>query len=261
MKSYRVKESIPKDAEKELAEYPELTRHLLFHREIKKRDTAKVFLNPDYYVHVHDPFLLLGMEKAVERILRAIEKKEKICIYSDYDMDGIPGAIVLSDFFKKIGYFENIRVYIPHRHDEGFGLNHDALLDIAKEGAKLLITIDCGIADPKEVAHANRLGLDVIVTDHHLPGPKLPEAFAILNPKCSPKYPFQDLCGSGVVFKLIQAILKKNNFGLKEGVEKWLLDMVGMATCSDMVPLVGENRVFAHYGLKVLRKSPRVGLM
>ncbi|MDD5068556.1 MAG: single-stranded-DNA-specific exonuclease RecJ [Candidatus Pacebacteria bacterium] len=261
MKSYSTRACLPKDAEKELEAFPELTRHLLFHRGIQNGEDAKTFLNPDYISHVHDPFLLSGMEKAVQRILKAIEKKEKICIYSDYDMDGIPGAIVLSDFFKRIGYKENIRVYIPHRHDEGFGLNHDAIEDIAKEGAKLLITIDCGIADPKEVAHANSLGLDVIVTDHHLPGKILPEAFAIINPKCSPEYPFQDLCGSGVVFKLVQALLLKNDFGLKEGTEKWLLDMVGMATCSDMVPLVGENRVFAQYGLKVLRKSPRVGLV
>ncbi len=152
-------------------------------------------------------------------------------------------------------------MYIPHRHDEGFGLNYDAIDDIAKENAKLLVTIDCGIAGIKEVLHANTRGLDVIVTDHHLPGEVLPQAYSIVNPKCSPDYPFKDLCGSGVIFKLVQGILKKNNFGLKEGTEKWLLDMVGMATCSDMVPLQGENRAFAHYGLKVLRKSPRVGLI
>ncbi len=232
MKSYSLKGGISQGAKKNLGKFPPLTQELLFSRGISDANSAESFLKPDYYAHTHDPFLLSGMEKAVERILLAIEKKEKICIYSDYDMDGIPGAIVFSDFFKKIGYFENIRVYIPHRHDEGFGLNHDAIEDIAKENAKLLITIDCGIADPKEVAHANTLGLDVIVTDHHLPPEKLPKAFAIINPKCSPEYPF-----------------------------KWLLDMVGIATLSDMVPLVGENRVFAHYGLKVLRKSPRVGLM
>jgi single-stranded-DNA-specific exonuclease len=201
------------------------------------------------------------MDKAVSRILKAIENKEKIIIYSDYDADGVPGAVVLSDFFKKIGA-TNFEVYIPHRHLEGFGLHKDAIDSFVEKKVTLLITIDCGIADVEEVVHAQSLGIDVIVTDHHLPTNGTPKAFAVLDAKqdgC--EYPYKMLCGSGVVYKLIQAILQKNRFGIKVGAEKWLLDMVGIATCADMVPLQGENRVFAYYGLKVLRKSPRLGLM
>ena len=173
------------------------------------------------------------------------------------------GAVVLHDFFKKIG-FDNFENYIPHRHDEGFGLNMEAVEEFGKNGAKLLITIDCGIADVKEVERLNELGIDVIITDHHELSGATPPAYAILNSKQTDcPYPEKMLCGAGVVFKLVQALIAKENLDwkLKEGVEKWLLDMVGLATLSDMVPLIGENRVFAYYGLKVLRKSPRVGLM
>ncbi|KKR53621.1 MAG: Single-stranded-DNA-specific exonuclease RecJ [Parcubacteria group bacterium GW2011_GWA1_40_21] len=238
-------------------------RRLLFYRGIENNDDAEKFLNPDYDSGTHDPFLMKDMDKAVERILKAIEQNEKIIIYSDYDADGIPGAVVLHDFFKKIG-FNNFENYIPHRHEEGFGLNMEAVEEFGKSGAKLLITIDCGIADVKEVERLNELGIDVIITDHHELGEKIPPAYAILNSKQTECfYPEKMLCGAGVVFKLVQALISKKNIDwqLKEGAEKWFLDMVGLATLSDMVPLTGENRVFAYYGLKVLRKSPRVGLM
>lgn len=235
-----------------------LLDHLLHHRGVTP-ETRDNFLNPSYDLGLNDPFLLSDMQKAVDRIDTAISKNEKIMIFSDYDADGIPGAVVLSDFFKMICY-DNVGVYIPHRHSEGFGLNPEAIDSISINSAKLLITIDCGITDVEEVALANELGMDVIITDHHMPGPVLPAAFAIVNPKTSPEYPDQMICGSGTVFKLVQGMLKKNRRGVPEGKEKWLLDMVGIATLSDMVPLMGENRVLASYGLKVLRKSPRVGL-
>lgn len=261
MPKYAVREKIPESVSTELSAYPELLRTLLYYRGVDSAVVAAKFLNPHFENDAHDPFLMKDMDKAVTRILQAVEKKEKTIIYSDYDADGVPGAVVLSDFFKKIG-FNNFEVYIPHRHLEGFGLHKDAIDSFKEKKATLLITIDCGIADVEEVAHAQSLGIDVIVTDHHLPTNGTPAAFAILDAKqdgC--EYPYKMLCGSGVIFKLVQAILQKNRFGLKDGAEKWLLDMVGIATCADMVPLVGENRVFAYYGLKVLRKSPRVGLM
>ncbi|MDP3962307.1 MAG: single-stranded-DNA-specific exonuclease RecJ [bacterium] len=251
MKSYRVREKVNGD----------LLDHLLFYRGIRTQEEKENFLNPDYDKHTHDPFLLKDAEKAAERIIKAIENEEKTVIYSDYDTDGIPAGVALHDLFKKIG-FKNFTNYIPHRHDEGFGLNEDAIRQFVEEKVQLLITIDCGIADLACVELAQKNGIDVIVTDHHLPGPTLPPAFAIVNPKqadCA--YPEKMLCGAGVIYKLIQAILTKNRFGIKEGWEKWLLDMVGIATLSDMVPLKGENRVFAYYGLSVLRKSPRKGLM
>ena len=268
MSKYAVREKIPASADKELSAYPELLRTLLFYRGLDTAVTAEKYLNPHFENDVHDPFLMKDMDKAVTRILQAVENKEKVVIYSDYDADGVPGAVAFSDFFKKIG-FNNFEVYIPHRHLEGFGLHKDAIDSFKEKKVNLIITIDCGIADVDEVAHAQSLGIDVIVTDHHLPvslgagSPVVvPPAFAVLDAKqadCG--YPYKMLCGSGVIYKLIQAILQKNRFGLKEGAEKWFLDMVGIATCADMVPLKGENRVFAYYGLKVLRKSPRLGLM
>lgn len=249
-----------------LTGYPEFLRILLSNRGIIDKTEAEDFLNPNYEKGLHNPFLFNDMEKAVERIFKALENKEKIIIFSDYDADGIPGGIIIHDFFKKIGY-KNFTNYIPHRHDEGFGLSLDAIKEFKKEGINLIITVDCGITDVLEVELANSLGIDVIITDHHLPGEKLPKAVAIIDAKIPDnKYPFVDLCGAGVAFKLVQAVLikmkdSKNLFEIQEGWEKWLLDMVGIATLSDMVPLVGENRILAFFGLKVLRKSPRLGLV
>lgn len=244
-----------------LAGYPELLRTLLLNRGIETKADTESFLLPDYVRDLNDPFLLPDMEKAVTRILVAIENKEKIVIYSDYDADGIPGGVVLHDLFKKVGY-ANVTNYIPHRHLEGFGLNHEAILKFKEDKIGLIITVDCGVTDVEEAARAKELGIDVIITDHHIPAEKLPDCVAVVDAKrTDSKYPFKELCGAGVAFKLAQALLKRNNFGLKEGVEKWFLDMVGIATMSDMVPLVGENRALAYYGIKVLRKSPRVGMM
>ncbi|MDP3726411.1 MAG: single-stranded-DNA-specific exonuclease RecJ, partial [bacterium] len=169
------------------------------------------------------------------------------------------------DFFKKIGY-ENFENYIPHRHAEGFGLNISAIDACKKNDAKLLVTVDCGITNVKEIAHANALGIDMIVTDHHESPEILPEAYVILNPhQKGDEYPFKELCGCGVAFKFIQGIIQEGKrrgvFEISDGWEKWLLDMVAIATISDMVPLLGENRALAYYGLKVLRKSPRPGLV
>lgn len=217
------------------------------------------FLAPDYS-KLYSPLLLPNMEKARDRVIRAMQEGEHITVFSDYDADGIPGAVVLSDFFKRAKY-ENVSFYIPHRHDEGFGLNKSALDEVAERGAKLVITVDCGIADIEEVSHANALGMEVVITDHHEPKDVSPEAYAIVNPKLKgSEYPFKELCGAGVAFKLVQAILEKEGFGIKPGMEKWSLDMVGIATLSDMVPLANENRILASFGLDVLRKSPRPGL-
>ncbi len=235
--------------------------NLLFYRNIKTPQEKEDFLNPNYEKHIHDPFLLKDAKKAAERIIKAIEENQSIVIYSDYDADGIPAGVLFHDFFKKIN-FKNFINYIPHRHDEGFGLNVDAVNQFIKDKVNLLITLDCGISDIEAVKVAKENGIDVIITDHHEPHEELPQAFAIVDHKqkdCD--YPEKILCGSGVGFKLIQAILKIKRFDVKEGHEKWFLDMVGMATLSDMVPLVGENRALAHFGLRVLKMSPRKGLM
>ena len=243
----------------ELTQYPELLRELLQNRGITTKAEAEIFLNPRYE-DLFDPFLIKDMDRAVDRILRALQGNERIAIWSDYDCDGIPGGVLLHDFFKKIEYphFQN---YIPHRHEEGYGLNIGGIEKLKYDGVSLIITVDVGITDIEKVAHANSLKMDVIVTDHHLPGSILPPAYAVVNSKrADDAYPFKELCGSGVAFKLVQALIKRGNFGLKEGWEKWLLDVAGIATIADMVPLVGENRILAYFGLQVLRKSRRPGL-
>lgn len=257
---YSVKETPSEEILANLSRYPLFVQTLLASRGIHTEEKAEEFFTPSYERDLHDPFLMKGMEEAVTRVLFAIEKKEKIIIYSDYDADGIPGGAMLRSFFDSIGY-ENVENYIPHRHDEGFGLHADAVSSLADNSANLIITIDCGIADVSAGLVAKGRGVDLIITDHHESGGELPHALAILDhkqPGCT--YPEQVLCGTGVAYKLVQGILAKNRFGLKDGYEKWLLDLVGIATLSDMVPLTGENRALAHYGLMVLRKSPRLGL-
>ncbi|MGC9605323.1 MAG: single-stranded-DNA-specific exonuclease RecJ [Minisyncoccia bacterium] len=260
MPAYAKRRTLTAHEKDALTGHSDLLAHLLFHRGLADKTSADRFLNPDYERDTYDPSLLKDADKAADRIIKAVKNNEKIAIYADYDADGIPGAAMFYDFFNRIG-FKDFIIYIPHRHHEGFGLNEEAVASLSEQGAKLVITVDCGISDTVAVERANKLGIDVIITDHHEPPQGLPPAFAIVDHKqadCA--YPDKDLCGTGVAFKLIQAILAKDRFGLKKGMEKWLLDLVGLATLSDMVPLTGENRVFAHYGLAVMRKSQRKGL-
>jgi len=259
--SYSVRPQLSSSEREKLSMFSDFSSHLLFHRGIKTNEDAQAFIQPNYERDVHDPLLLKDAEKAALRIIKAIENNEKIAIYSDYDADGIPGAVMFADFLRRINVL-NFIVYIPHRHDEGFGVHVAAVQELAEQNVKVMITIDCGITDVAAVTHAVEQGIDVIITDHHEPPEILPPAFAIIDHKqVDCVYPDKNLCGSGTAYKLVQAILAKNRFGLKEGHEKWLLDMVGIATLSDMVPLIGENRALAYYGLAVLRKSPRKGLM
>lgn len=259
MSAYELASPISSTVASALEAYHPLVRQLLHNRGVTTSEAAKAWLEPEYDSVLNDPFLLNDMEVAVERILRAITNNEQVVIYSDYDCDGIPGAVVLHDFFTEVG-FSNFSVYIPHRHYEGFGFNEEAAEKLAKSGAELIITIDCGTGDAAAVAAANRHGVDVIVTDHHQATGALPAAVAVVNPAISPEYPFPYLCGAGVIFKVVQALLARGEFSVISGREKWWLDMVGLATVSDMVSLTGENRSLAHYGLHVLRKSRRLGL-
>ncbi|MFA6251344.1 MAG: single-stranded-DNA-specific exonuclease RecJ [Candidatus Paceibacterota bacterium] len=240
----------------------ELLDLLLGNRGISDEDRER-FLNPSYEEHLYDPFLMKDMERACVRIFEAIEAKEKIVIYSDYDCDGIPASVIMHDFFHKINY-DNFSIYIPDRHDEGYGLHHDAIDQFIQDEVKLLITFDLGITAVEEVSKAQANGMDVIITDHHEPQDEVPRAYAILNHKqvgCN--YPDKMLCGAGIAFKLVQALVKKYGeyWKIHKGWEKWLLDMAGVATLADQVPLLNENRVLAYYGLKVLRKGHRPGLV
>ncbi|MFA7302496.1 MAG: single-stranded-DNA-specific exonuclease RecJ [Candidatus Paceibacterota bacterium] len=246
-----------------LAEYDDLTAALLVRRGVATKEDAEKFLNPSYDLHLHDPLLMTDMAKGARRLANAILAQERIAVWSDYDCDGIPGAVLLHDFLKKAGAnFEN---YIPHRHLEGYGVSTPGIEKLAKSGVKLIVTVDSGITDLEATARAKELGIEVIVTDHHLPKETLPDALAVINPnaRASETYPYHDLCGSSVAWKLVCAALAVEPT-LREkvpmGWEKWLLDMVGLATIADMVALTGENRVLATYGLLVMRKSPRLGL-
>ena len=246
----------------ELKEYDDLVAGLLARRNIVTRENAQTFLQPSYEDHVGDPMLIKNMPKAAERIARALDTGERITVWSDYDCDGIPGGVILHDFLKKVN--ANFTNYIPHRHNEGYGVNPLGIEKIAKEGTTLLITVDSGIVDTDAVLKANELGIDVIITDHHLPGAQLPPAYAVIDPKQAEEtYPFRELCGAGLAWKTVCAVLAHGFTGREKipvGWEKWLLDMVAIATVADMVPLTGENRVLVKYGLFVMRKSPRLGL-
>lgn len=269
MGAYRVRPYESETYEAELSFVPPLVRRLLVGRGLTTQKEAEVFLSPDWERDSHDPFLMKDMDLAVERILTAVRENERIAIWSDYDMDGIPGAVVLWDFFARIGY-ANVVHHTPHRNRDGFGLNTHGLDMLRSDGVSFVITIDCGIGDVEQVAYANSIGLSIIVTDHHLPGAVLPPAYAVINPKRSDcTYPEKMLCGAAVAFKLVQGLLRSlttSNLEPKTvnqppiGWDKWLLDMAGMSTIADMVPLRGENRLIAHFGLVVLRKSRRVGL-
>ena len=215
-----------------------------------------IFLEPtrnDFY----DPFLLPDMEKAISRIIEAIDKKEKIVIFGDYDVDGITSTTVLKKFLEERGMEVGYR--IPNRLKEGYGLNSPAIKEIVDSGATLMITVDCGISGIDEVEYANSLKIDTIVTDHHEPLEILPKAIAVVDPKIADsKYPFRELAGVGVVFKLIQAISIKLNLEAKEYLK--YLDLVALGTISDIVPLVDENRVITKLGLKLIVAQKNLGL-
>lgn len=239
----------------------DLADRLLKNRGIVLDEDRSIFLNPTYATH--DPFLMKDMDRALVRFYTAIKQNEHIVVYSDYDADGIPGAVILSDLFKKIGY-TNISNYIPDRHSDGYGLSVSAIDEAKEKNASLIITIDLGITGVQEVIRAKELGIDVIITDHHLPHDIVPPAYAILNPKQKEcEYPYKELCGAGVIFKFVQGFIQKygTEFSIPIGFEKWSLDMVALATLSDMVPLTGENRIFAKFGLTVFQKTRRKGLL
>lgn len=237
--------------------------------DLKKKEEIEKFLSPDWDRDLLDSAKIKGIKESVKRIKEAVEKKEKIIIYADYDCDGIPGAVILNDFFEKLNY-RNFSIYIPHRHNEGYGLNMAAIQKFIKEKVSLLITVDIGITNLEEIKFAEENGINVIVTDHHLPilddeaKQILPKAFSIINTKqIGDKSEEKFLCGASTAWKLVNAFLNKyrKEFGIGEGWEKWLLDMVGIATIADLVPLKNENRLLAKYGLAVLKKTRRPGLL
>ena len=229
---------------------------ILSNRNINTEEDIKLFLHPTR-ADFHDPFLMTDMEKAVERIIEAINRKENITIYGDYDVDGITSITVLKSFFRDRGI--EVKTYIPNRLDEGYGLNNNAIEQIKNQSCDLMITVDCGISAIKEIDYANSLGLETIITDHHEAGTEIPKAFAVIdNKRKDSKYPFRELAGVGVVFKLIQALSIKLN--LKEEEYLKYLDIVCIGTISDIVPLIDENRVITKLGLMLVRQTKNIGL-
>jgi single-stranded-DNA-specific exonuclease len=244
-------------------QFPEvhpIVLQLLVNRRVTTPEAVTAFLNSEYTADLHDPFLFRDMRRAVDRIQEAIASRQKIVVHGDYDADGVCGSVVLVTTLQALG--ADVDVYIPDRANEGYGVNLATIESLAQKGCKLLITTDCGTSSVQEIQRANELGMDVIVTDHHQPPADLPPALALLNPQVAGEpYPFKFLSGSGVAFKLADALVRADaQTKLPAGFEKWLLDVVALSTVTDIMPLVGENRVLVKYGLIVIRKTRRRGL-
>jgi single-stranded-DNA-specific exonuclease len=234
---------------------PALISQLLYNRGLSDPKEMELFLAGDERLS-YDPMLLPDMHTAVSRIYRALLSAEKIAVYGDFDVDGVTSAALMVQGLASLGGM--ILPYIPHRISEGHGLRQSALDELHSQGITLIITVDCGITDVEEVKHANKLGMTVIITDHHTPPPVLPEAFAIVNPKLpGSKYPFIELAGVGVAYKIMQALM--TSIGKEDQMENQM-DLVAIGTVADMVPLLGENRYLVKRGLKTLNAQPRLGL-
>ena len=232
--------------------------NLLVQRGIDTLEKAKKFFNPQLS-DLHDPFLMKDMDKAVERVERAVRNREKIMVYGDYDVDGTTAVALVYKFLRQIGH-KDLLFYIPDRYTEGYGISTKGIDHAARKGATLIIALDCGIKAIEKVDYAKRKGVDFIICDHHLPAEEIPRAVAVLDPKradCS--YPFDELSGCGVGFKLVQAYCQKNGIPFQQ-IET-LLDLLAVSIASDIVPLVDENRILAHYGLLRLNASPSKGLL
>jgi len=259
LKRWIIKDKAPNKFLDQFPEYSKVTLQLLYNRGLKKEEEIEKFLNPDYERDLYDPFLMKDILKATKRIKKAIINNEKIIIYGDYDVDGITATAILYKTLKLLKA-KFVDYYIPDRNIEGYGLNNEAINELIKIGTQLIITVDCGITNIEEVKKIKRSGVDIIISDHHLVLDKLPPADAVINPyRKDDQYPFKDLAGVGVAFKLCQALLKTAD-NRYEPFLKWMIDLVGLGTIADNVPLIDENRIFAKYGLIVLKKTKNLGL-
>ena len=235
---------------------PEIIAKMLVQRGIDSSDKVKKFFNPRIG-DMHDPFLMRDMDKAIERIQTAQQQKEGVLIFGDYDVDGTTSVALAYSFFKD--KFDKIDYYIPDRYKEGYGISNDGI-DYAKaNGLSLIIALDCGIRSIDKIEYATSLGIDFIICDHHLPGAEIPKAVAVLDPKRSDcEYPFKELAGCGIGLKLAQAYSQVNDLDEREYLQ--YLDYATLSIASDIVPIVDENRIIAHFGLKIINQQPRIGL-
>ena len=258
---WRLAEPLTNGATPELDEWPMPLRQLLFNRGLRTRDAVEAFLYPEI-AGLHDPSLLLGMEVAVERIYRALRNQELIAIYGDFDVDGLTAVALLSEVLESPSFEGRVVGHLPHRAKDGYGLHFDSIQALAEKGARLLITVDCGIGADEQIRYANTLGMDVIVTDHHLISDGVPPALAVLNARqdgCS--YPFKELSGVAMAYKLAEALLAKL-CGLDAARERLRpqLDLVALGLVADVAPLVGENRLLVKLGLEQIARGTRPGL-
>ena len=231
--------------------------NLLVQRGIDTKEKAQRFFSPALR-DLHDPFLMKDMDKAVERIERAVKAGEKVMIYGDYDVDGTTAVALVYKFLSQIGH-KNLSFYIPDRYVDGYGISIRSIDHAVRKGVTLVIALDCGIKAVEKVAYAKECGVDFIICDHHLPAEEIPQAVAVLDPKRTDcNYPFDELSGCGVGFKLVEAYAKRNNIPVAD-IEH-LLDLLVVSIASDIVPLVDENRILAYYGLRKLNSSPSKGL-
>ena len=240
---------------KELGIHPILGK-LLMQRDIHTAKDARKFFRPQL-TSLHNPFLMNDMEVAVKRLNRALGNKERIMVYGDYDVDGCTAVALVYKFLQQ--YYSNIEYYIPDRYDEGYGVSIKGIDYAHSVGVKLIIVLDCGIKAVDEIAYAKEKGIDFIICDHHVPDNILPPALAILNPKRTDStYPYQHLSGCGVGFKFMQAFAISNNIEFSQLIP--LLDLCAVSIASDIVPIMGENRILAYHGLKQLNSNPSIGL-
>lgn len=235
---------------------PRVVAEILVQRGIDTPSKVKKFYNPQI-AELHDPFLMKGMEHAIDRINSAIECKEKVMIYGDYDVDGTTSVSLVYTFFKE--YFAQSEYYIPDRYKEGYGISKQGIEYSSAQGITLIIALDCGIRSVELVNYAASLGIDFIICDHHLPGDEIPDAVAVLDPKQKDcEYPYKELCGCGIGFKLTEAFCQANDIDNRQYLQH--LDLVVLAIASDIVPITGENRILAYYGLKIINSKPKLGI-
>ena len=229
---------------------------LLLQRGIETFQDAKTFFKPSLD-DLHNPFLMKDMDKAVARIEKAIVNKENILVYGDYDVDGTTSVALMSTYLKS--KYKDVSTYIPNRHDEGYGISYKGINFALENSFSLIIALDCGVKAVEKVAYAKNLGIDFIICDHHRPGKQIPKAVAVLDPKrLDCKYPYKELCGCGIGFKLVQALASKERKSVEDLIE--YLDLVATAIGADIVPIDGENRTLTYFGLQVINTSPRPGI-
>ena len=252
-KRWLIPPKLTPQADENLAAFPPILRQLLFNRGYATDANTRAFLKAEVNFNTN-PFQIKNMDAAVERIRFALDHRETIAIYGDYDVDGVTATALLLQALRQLN--ADVRGYIPNQFEEGYGLNNEALDHLKADGVKLVITVDCGIRSPNEAQYARDIGLDLVVSDHHHPSDELPPAFTIIDPKQSGDvYADKDLAGVGVAYKIAEALIGSGDLSLIE-----LLDLVALGTVADLVPLIGENRMLVRRGLKQIRETKRQGL-